>query len=51
MGLGRARRVIAVAGGAGFAYCKSHGYDGFTGDVNVLRDVNGVQIGVKISCY
>jgi hypothetical protein len=43
--------VMAVAGAAGFAYCKSNGYDGFTGNVDLLRNGEGVQIGVKVGCY
>lgn len=43
--------VTVVAAGAGFAYCKANGYDGFTGNIRVMRDANGFEIGTEVGCY
>lgn len=43
--------ITVLAAGAGFAYCRANGYDGFTGNVRAMRDANGFEIGIDIGCY
>lgn len=43
--------VTVLAAGAGFAYCRANGYDGFTGNVRAMRDAQGFEVGIDIGCY
>lgn len=43
--------VLAISAGVGMVVCRQQGYAGFNGNIEFVRNAEGVKVGIKAGCY